>query len=133
MTRSRRPLHHRHPLAAWALALALLLRALLPVGVMPDLTAAAEGRFDLVTCLGLRFDPPADGPTDGSADDRRGSVCDFAMVVVPDLPPAPAGLALPMALPAIDHPPALAAVAPVPARAGPPLGAHAPPLGPLSA
>ncbi|AFK52705.1 hypothetical protein [Tistrella mobilis] len=133
MTRNRRPLHHRHPLAAWALALALLLRALLPAGVMPDLSAAAEGRFDLVTCLGLRFDPPADGPTDGSADDRRGSVCDFAMVVVPDLPPAPAGLALPMALPAIDHPPALAAVAPVPARAGPPLGAHAPPLGPLSA
>lgn len=133
MTRSRRPLHHRHPSAAWALALALLLRALLPVGVMPDLSAAAEGRFDLVTCLGLRFDPPADDGTDGRADDRRGSLCDFAMMVVPDLPPAPAGTALPMARPAIDHPPVPAAVAPVPARAGPPLGAHAPPFRPRSA
>lgn len=133
MTRHRRPLHHRRPLAAWALALALLLRALLPAGVMPDLSAAAQGRFDLVTCLGLRFDPPADDGGDGGADDRRGSVCDFAMVAVPDLPPAPTGPALPMALPAIDHPAAPAAVAPVPARAGPPLGAHAPPFRPLPA
>ncbi|GGB29023.1 hypothetical protein GCM10011505_07920 [Tistrella bauzanensis] len=117
---------HRHGLAAWAIALAVILRAMLPAGVMPDPTARADGRFDIVTCLGLVIAAPGEASGDGNTT-GAGTVCDFAVTAMADRLPVPVALPLP-AMVAEPRPQVMIpAAAPVTARAGPPLGATAPP------
>lgn len=78
--------------ATLAVLLALTIRAIVPVGMMPDLSRLAEGQFQLVICTGhgpetvFTQDPgivatsgqqsPAKVPADGS--DHSGDPCPFA-------------------------------------------------------
>lgn len=118
---------HRQGLAVWAIALAVILRAMLPAGVMPDPTARADGRFDIVTCLGLVIAAPGEASGDGDTT-GAGTVCDFAVTAIADRLPVPGALPRPAMV--VEHRPrvTIPAAAPVTARAGPPLGATAPPL-----
>lgn len=50
--------HAGRTLAAWTLFCALLLRAMLPPGYMPDLSALGAGGLPLVICKGMTQDTP---------------------------------------------------------------------------
>lgn len=134
------------------LALATVLRALVPVGYMPDAAALRQGRLQISFCSAAGGPPsvmtalmdarapspamsdmsamsdPRDGGHAGQADDAA-QECPFWMVAhqTLDLPPLPYLPALPAAAVASVAPPAPLSLPPLLA-AGPPLGPRAPPV-----
>lgn len=109
----------------------VVLRALVPVGFMPDLSRLASGTIQLVICTGtgsklVTLDENGK-PVPAKSSAHADQACPFAGSVLTALPQH-GGLAL-------SHPQApaaadlgdLATVLP-PARAGPPLGSRGPPL-----
>ena len=134
------------------LALATVLRALVPVGYMPDAAALRQGRLQISFCSAAGGPPsvmtalmdarapspamsdmsamsdPRDGGHAGQADDTA-QECPFWMVAhqTLDLPPLPYLPALPAAAVASVAPPVPLSLPPLPA-AGPPLGPRAPPV-----
>lgn len=120
------------------LLFATVLRALAPLGFMPDLQALQEGRVEIVLCTGIGFKtitvdaagrPVLPDGSDAPSDPGEGAGADCAF-----RSPAAAALLLPevAALPAPAAAyserlrPAAAQALPPPAQ-GPPLGARAPP------
>jgi hypothetical protein len=129
----------RHPACRFAARLVLLLfalRAILPVGYMPDLGALKNGQVQIVICTGSGTqallvdasgqpvnDLRGDGPRHGAAGD-----CPFGMAMAKAFtlpPPVPAP-----AQPIFAHafPPAGSDQALLPPAQGPPLGPRAPPI-----
>lgn len=113
-------------------ALALVARALLPVGFMPDTQALRHGTLALTLCSsepgGARVLPLA--ASHGAGQEAVSTLdCPFGLVAVQALLPAatPAGVAaaLPRAAPAAVQ--ASRSLPPLPAQ-GPPLGSRAPPV-----
>jgi hypothetical protein len=125
---------HLRLLACLALA-AVALRALVPLGTMPDGAALAEGRFALVICTteGMVTIPFGAVGGEGGHDETPGegdapTLCAWAPCSVTALALAePTSVSLPRSLPAprLALPPR-EATAPV-GRTGPPLGSRAPP------
>lgn len=121
----------------WLAFLALLLRALVPAGYMPDTRALHDGRIEVTFCsaagdlstLRLALSPDGKGNagagTHSNAD--TGAQCPFGLLA--HVTPAPASHTTPLALasgrpaPAAPTPLAL----PVQPAQGPPLGSRAPP------
>ncbi|WP_287813108.1 DUF2946 family protein [Achromobacter sp.] len=119
----------------WLAFLALLLRALVPTGYMPDARALHDGRLEVTFCSAagdlttVKIALSSDGKSGGghsSAD--TGAQCPFGLLA--HVTPAPAAQTAPLA-PAVSRaapfPPAHVA-APVQPAQGPPLGSRAPPL-----
>lgn len=125
---------HLRLLACLAL-MAVALRALVPLGAMPDRAALAEGRFSLVICtldgmVTIPFDAlggeTGHGETPGEGE--APAPCAWAPCSVAALALAePTSISLPPILPAprLAQPPR-EATAPA-GRTGPPLGSRAPP------
>ncbi|CUI43938.1 MAG: DUF2946 family protein [Achromobacter sp.] len=119
----------------WLAFLALLLRALVPTGYMPDARALHDGRLEVTFCSAagdlttVKIALSSDGKSGGghsSAD--TGAQCPFGLLA--HVTPAPAAQTAPLALAvsrAAPFPPAHVA-APVQPAQGPPLGSRAPPL-----
>ncbi len=119
----------------WLAFLALLLRALVPTGYMPDARALHDGRLEVTFCsaagdlttvkIALSFDGKSGG---GHSSADTGAQCPFGLLA--HVTPAPAAQTAPLALAvsrAAPFPPAHVA-APVQPAQGPPLGSRAPPL-----
>ncbi|MCZ8409810.1 DUF2946 family protein [Achromobacter dolens] len=115
----------------WLAFLALLLRALVPTGYMPDARALHDGRLEVTFCSAagdlstLKIALSPDGKH-GGAD--TGAQCPFGLLA--HVTPAPAAQTAPLALAisrAAPFPPASVATPVQPAQ-GPPLGSRAPPL-----
>lgn len=123
----------RRTLLVWRwVAVLFTLRALLPVGFMPDFAAARDGRIALAFCTagGLktqRVDAAAASKDDGGkAAVHAADECPFGLALSPALPATTTtGLAVAAAGPDPDVS-ATASVLP-PAPRGPPLGSRAPP------
>lgn len=120
----------------WLAFLAILLRALVPTGYMPDSRALHDGRLEVTFCsaagdlstlkIALSPDGKRGGAGHSSAD--TGAQCPFGLLA--HVTPAPAAQTAPLALAvsrAAPFPPARVAVPVQPAQ-GPPLGSRAPPL-----
>ncbi len=119
----------------WLAFLALLLRALVPTGYMPDARALHDGRLEVTFCSAagdlttFKIALSSDGKSGGghsSAD--TGAQCPFGLLA--HVTPAPAAQTAPLVLAvsrAAPFPPAHVA-APVQPAQGPPLGSRAPPL-----
>lgn len=119
----------------WLAFLALLLRAVVPAGYMPDARALHDGRLEVTFCSAagdlttVKIALSSDGKSGGghsSAD--TGAQCPFGLLA--HVTPAPAAQTAPLALAvsrAAPFPPAHVA-APVQPAQGPPLGSRAPPL-----
>lgn len=120
----------------WLAFLAILLRALVPTGYMPDARALHDGRLEVTFCsaagdlstlkIALSPDGKRGGAGHSSAD--TGAQCPFGLLA--HVTPAPAAQTAPLALAisrAAPFPPARVAVPVQPAQ-GPPLGSRAPPL-----
>ncbi|VFR56297.1 hypothetical protein BRI6_4058 [plant metagenome] len=113
-------------------ALALVARALLPVGFMPDTQALRHGTLALTLCSS---EPGASrvlslSPGHGAGQEAASMLdCPFGLVAVqallPAAPPAGVAAALPRAAPAAVQ--AMRSLPPLPAQ-GPPLGSRAPPV-----
>lgn len=120
---------------AHLLLLAFALRALIPAGYMPDFTVAAHGAFKVVICSAASSSPiqvdlldGSGSPTDQTEKHSKhaSDICAFtgiAAIALPDLQIEPL-LLLEFAAIALTYP--LAVTLP-PVRAGPALGARAPP------
>ncbi len=123
----------RGRLMLWLALMALLLRALVPAGYMPDARALGAGRFEVTFCtaagapaalsaalIALKDDKPAHGA-------QTGAQCPFGLLA--HLTPAPAFSLTPLPLQADTTPTAQPAQPPLPATVahGPPLGSRAPP------
>lgn len=108
-----------------------MLRALIPVGMMPDAQAAAEGILKVVICTPAGAKTVALG-ADGQPVQDQGAIhhdqpCAFSglatvALVAPDAPLLLAPIEV-----TLQTVPALAVTLP-PSRAGPPLGSRGPPL-----
>jgi len=120
----------------WLAFLAILLRALVPTGYMPDARALHDGRLEVTFCsaagdlstlkIALSPDGKRGGAGHSSAD--TGAQCPFGLLA--HVTPAPAAQTAPLALAvsrAAPFPPARVAVPAQPAQ-GPPLGSRAPPF-----
>lgn len=120
----------------WLAFLAILLRALVPTGYMPDARALHDGRLEVTFCsaagdlatlkIALSPDDKRGGAGHSSAD--TGAQCPFGLLA--HVTPAPAAQTAPLALAvsrAAPFPPARVAVPVQPAQ-GPPLGSRAPPF-----
>lgn len=115
---------------AHLLLLAVAVRALIPIGYMPDFAAAGDGVFKVVICSGMgakQVALDADGkPLPDQQASNDGQPCAFAGVAVVALPILDA-----LPLPAPDFQTAAlsarTAVDLPPARAGPALGSRGPP------
>ena len=120
----------------WLALLAILLRALVPTGYMPDARALHDGRLEVTFCsaagdlstlkIALSPDGKRGGAGHSSAD--TGAQCPFGLLA--HVTPAPAAQTAPLALAvsrAAPFTPARVAVPVQPAQ-GPPLGSRAPPL-----
>lgn len=90
----------------WLAFLAILLRALVPTGYMPDARALHDGRLEVTFCS------------------AAGDLSTLKIALSPAAQTAPLALAISRAAP---FPPARVAVPVQPAQ-GPPLGSRAPPL-----
>lgn len=110
------------------------LRALVPVGYMPDLGALRDGQVQIVICTGtgtqaLLVDAAGQPlEDDGAQDHARAADCSFAVAtatafVLPAMAPVLAGPAV-----ATDAPAGRDARALAPPVQGPPLGSRAPPV-----
>lgn len=113
------------------LLLSFVVRALIPLGYMPDASAAAKGVFKVVICsaLGAKMVTlDEDGrPVPSHDDQQHESPCAFAGIAAVALP-MPESFALIVPTLAIAEPLASMAVQLPPARAGPVLGSRGPPL-----
>ncbi|MGE8658085.1 MAG: DUF2946 family protein [Achromobacter sp.] len=121
----------------WLAFLALLLRAVVPSGYMPDARALHDGRVEVTFCsaagdlstLRLALSPGGKGDAGSGAHTNAdtGAQCPFGLLA--HVTPAPASHATPLALtgdrpaPTAPAPQAL----PVQPAQGPPLGSRAPP------
>lgn len=112
------------------LAAAFVLRALVPVGYMPDLAAAAQGEFKVVICtvhgiLTVAVDDTGK-VVPGKTDSKTGQQCTFGVLGTLMLPTLEGGLVLsaPLVVTVATLP--LAVDLP-PVRAGPQLGSRGPP------
>ena len=125
----------RGRLVLWLALMALLLRALVPAGYMPDTRALDAGRFEVTFCtaagapaaLSAALSTLKDGKP--AHDAQTGAQCPFGLLA--HLTPAPAFSLNPLSLPADTTPTAQPAQPPLPATVahGPPLGSRAPPPG----
>lgn len=117
-------------LVASTLIVAFLLRAIIPVGYMPDFGAAARGVFKVVICTasGSKM-VPFDGETQKDPKghpDKHDQPCAFsglgavAFLTLGNEAPLPPDFVTPVLIPHL-------AVSLPPARAGPPLGSRGPP------
>jgi hypothetical protein len=115
---------------AHLLLVAFALRAIIPIGYMPDFSAAAKGVFKVVICsqMGTKtISLDANGkPIPGQQGDHHDQPCAFtgmAAVAIPAMD------AIPLSTPAFDVSPLIPrlAVQLPPARAGPQLGSRGPP------
>jgi hypothetical protein len=123
----------RGRLVLWLALMALLLRALVPAGYMPDARALDAGRFEVTFCtaagapaaLSAALSTFKDGKP--AHDAQTGAQCPFGLLA--HLTPAPAFSLNPLSLPADTTPTAQPAQPPLPATVahGPPLGSRAPP------
>jgi hypothetical protein len=119
----------RHFLAR-ATVILFALRALLPVGFMPDLDALGGGRLDIVLCT-AQGDAPLPLDAGGAPAKPHGSPgvdCPFGMalaktIVAPILPALPQAAAPIATVTRADPVAALR-----PPSQGPPLGSRAPPI-----
>ena len=122
----------------WLAFLALLLRALVPAGYMPDARALHDGRIEVTFCSAagdlstFKIALSQDGkPGDGTGEHRSaetGAQCPFGLLA--HVTPAPTPYVAPLAL-AVSRiaPPAPARPAlPAQPAQGPPLGSRAPPI-----
>ena len=112
------------------------LRAIIPVGYMPDPAALQDGRFEIVVCTptGLktvtvlpdRAGP--DGTDDGAADGPTAPDCPFQTVIAKAMV-LPDQLGVPLRWIPVSRPVAVApaSAAPEALLLGPPLGPRAPP------
>ena len=120
--------------AAYAALLLFALRAVVPVGYMPDLGALRDGQVQIIICTGtgtqaLLVDQSGHPVEDGGAADHAGaSDCAFAISTA-------TALALPSAVPSLSLPLAAGRTARTseagtsfPPAQGPPLGPRAPPI-----
>lgn len=121
----------------WLALLALVLRALVPTGYMPDARALHDGRLEVTFCsaagdlstfsLALAS-PQAGGDAPAGHDGAKtGAQCPFGLLA--HVVPAPTPALTPILLPAgryVPPPPAYRAL-PALAAHGPPLGSRAPP------
>lgn len=123
----------RGRLVLWLALLALLLRALVPAGYMPDARALGAGRFEVTLCTAAGA-PPALSATltalkDGKPahEAQTGAQCPFGLLA--QLTPAPAFSLDPLPLAANPLPAVFQAQPRLPATTaqGPPLGSRAPP------
>ena len=126
----------RGRLVLWLALMALLLRALVPAGYMPDTRALDAGRFEVTFCtaagapaaLSAALSTLKDGKP--AHDAQTGAQCPFGLLA--HLTPAPAFSLNPLSLPADTTPTAQPAQPPLPATVahGPPLacGRHLPGL-----
>jgi len=117
-------------LLARATLVLFALRALVPVGFMPDLDALGAGHLDIVLCTahgGVTLPPDADG-IPARPHKSPGADCPFGMALAKSFV-APISPALPQPLAAADagtHADPASGLRP-PAQ-GPPLGPRAPPF-----
>lgn len=118
----------------WLAFLALLLRALVPAGYMPDARALHDGRLEVTFCSAagdlstFKIALPPDGKTGEHRGADTGAQCPFGLLA--HVTPAPTPCVAPLAL-AVGRiaPPAPARPAlPAQPAHGPPLGSRAPPL-----
>lgn len=120
----------------WLAFLALLLRALVPTGYMPNARALHDGRFEVTFCSAagdlstfkIALTPDGKRGDAGHSSADTGAQCPFGLLA--HVTPAPAAQTSPLALAvrhAIPFPPARVALPVQPAH-GPPLGSRAPPL-----
>lgn len=122
----------------WLAFLALLLRALVPAGYMPDARALHDGRIEVTFCsaagdlstfkIALSPDGNADAGTGEHRSADTGAQCPFGLLA--HVTPAPTPYLAPLAL-AVSRrlPPPAPAHQALPAQPaqGPPLGSRAPP------
>jgi hypothetical protein len=129
---------HRHPASRIAARLALLLfalRAMLPVGYMPDLGALKEGQVQIVICTGTGtqalFVDASGQPIDHESDPGEGyggaADCAFAAAMAKAVAQPPV-LAVLVPLPAVGLPSSAETPALQASSEGPPLGPRAPPV-----
>lgn len=121
----------------WLAFLALLLRAVVPAGYMPDTRALHDGRLEVTFCsaagdistLRLALSPDDKGGAGSGAHSNAdtGAQCPFGLLA--HVAPAPASHTSPLALSSgRAAPPAPAPLAlPAQPAQGPPLGSRAPP------
>lgn len=111
-------------LVGLSLTLALLVRAVVPVGFMPDLADPLRG---FVICHGAEQAPPEAGDGGSAPESGASAPCPFAFLPLAAFAAAPARLAAPAPVfaPSPARPPALA---PPSAPSPFPLGARAPPF-----
>lgn len=113
------------------------LRAIIPVGYMPDPAALQDGRFEIVICTpaGLKTvtvvpdkTGPAD-PADSSSDDLSATECPFHLVLAKALV-LPEQSGVPLRWASASAPVAASSPTSVlrPSLPGPPLGSRAPPI-----
>lgn len=124
---------------AWlghALLFAFVVRALVPVGFMPDLAAARDGTFKIVICtsnglavLGVdeNGNPTDVSPNNGPITKHTGDPCVFSGMTPFALGADVAALTVPLAYAAPAVSPRSGFALP-PVRAGPALGSRAPPV-----
>ncbi len=121
----------RRTWVARVLLLALVLRALIPAGFMPDLGAMADGSFKVVICsaAGTKLVTlDAEGnPLPDTATQHDGEACAFSGMATYALTPVVADMAVVYDASA-DHAAKRPVVVLPPARAGPVLGSRAPPI-----
>lgn len=117
------------------LVLAMMLRALIPAGYMPDAAALRDGRVLITFCTvgsGISTAPLDLGDHDGNAahQDGAASACPFGILAQQafDMPLAATAVAPAVALVAWSAPFALNPALLAPQPPGPPLGSRAPPL-----
>ncbi len=130
MTALRQLIHTRPAPAAWLVALAMLLKLLVPAGYMP---VAAGGGVRLEICTGMGVAAPAMATMPGMAhhgdqehpSGKAESPCGFGGLSAPDLFALPFLVAA-IAPTAIDRPPP----APAASAVRPPAGLRPPPRGP---
>ncbi len=122
----------------WLAFLALLLRAVVPTGYMPDARALHDGRLEVTFCSAagdlstFKIALSPNGKSDDGAGEHRsaetGAQCPFGLLA--HVTPAPTPYVAPLAL-AVSRlaPPAPARpTLPVQPAQGPPLGSRAPPF-----
>ena len=107
----------RGRLVLWLALMALLLRALVPAGYMPDARALDAGRFEVTFCTAAgacRAQRGAEHVQDGKPahDAQTGAQCPFGLLA--HLTPAPAFSLNPLSLPADTTPTAQPAQPPCP-------------------
>ena len=120
----------------WLAFVAVLLRAAVPQGYMPDARALHDGRIEVTFCsaagdlsaLRLALAPAGKRDAGSHSGAETGAQCPFGLLA--HLTPAPAPFLAPLALAAAGPAPLHAAVPaglPTQPAQGPPLGSRAPP------